>query len=182
MTGLFKQPPVIVVLFKIQIMNKINNLISSRWSPYSFADRTIDNVDIESLFKAASTAPSSYNEQPWLFSYAVKSDAEKFNRYLDVLVESNRIWASGAYMIVITLARNELSLNGKINKYAFHDTGMATATFIAQATSLGLAAHIMGGFNNSKARDLLNLQEGVEVVHVMAVGYRGTNPVCLRIF
>ncbi len=156
-------------------MSKIVDAIGLRWSPYSFSDKSISADDIESLFKAASMAPSSYNEQPWLFSYATSDNIEKFEAYSSIMVESNRVWASKAHMLVVSLARRFSSYSGKPNKYALHDTGMATANLLAQATHLGLSCHIMGGFSESRARQILNLEDDVEVVAVIAVGYKGEN-------
>ena len=72
----------------------INDLIAKRWSPYSFANRSVSDEDLRSLFEAARWAPSSYNEQPWSFIVAKKEDAEEFARVLSCLVESEMGWSS----------------------------------------------------------------------------------------
>jgi nitroreductase len=43
----------------------IHELLTARWSPYAFDDRSVAIADLRSLFEAARWAPSSYNEQPW---------------------------------------------------------------------------------------------------------------------
>src|SRR6476646_4321273 len=43
----------------------VHDLIASRWSPYSFANQSVSDQDLRSLFEAARWAASSFNEQPW---------------------------------------------------------------------------------------------------------------------
>ena len=67
----------------------IHDLIASRWSPYSFADRSVSDEDMRALFEAARWAASSYNEQPWSYIVAKKEETSEFERLLSCLVEVN---------------------------------------------------------------------------------------------
>ncbi len=71
----------------------VHELIANRWSPYGFADRPVSPEDLRSLFEAARSAPSSYNEQPWRYLVATKANPEQFARLLSCLVEANQAWA-----------------------------------------------------------------------------------------
>ena len=42
------------------------------------------------------------------------------------LEESNRLWARGAWALIVTLARTKFVSRERPNKYAFHDTGMGS--------------------------------------------------------
>lgn len=92
---------------------------------------------------------------------------------LSCLAESNQVWAKKAPVLFLSVAKKEYDLNGKPNKHAWHDVGMATANLLLQATELDLHVHLMGGFDAEKARTLLGIAEGFEPVSMGAVGYLG---------
>jgi nitroreductase len=151
----------------------IHELIERRWSPRAFADRGVDNATLCSLLEAARWAPSSYNEQPWSFLVATKDDAGEFERLLSCLVEFNAGWAQHAPVLMLSVAALQLQRNGKPNRHAFHDVGLAVENLVLQATALGLEAHQMAGFDVDKARELYQIPETHEPVAVIALGYPG---------
>lgn len=154
-------------------MRNILDIIEKRWSPYSFSSGYIEDEKIETLMAAAGRAPSANNEQPWLFLYTTMENKEKFDVFLEFLTESNRVWAKNAYAIIISFARLNSSYSGKPNRYAFHDTGMAVANLLTQASSMNIFIHQMGGYSIEKVRDYFKLKDDVEPVAVMTVGYIG---------
>ena len=79
----------------------VHDLIAARWSPYSFADRSIGDEDLRSLLEAARWAASSYNEQPWRYIIAKREDAHEFERLLSCLVEANQVWAKSASALAL---------------------------------------------------------------------------------
>jgi nitroreductase len=151
----------------------ILEIIKERWSPCALSSTTVEEFKLKAMFEAAGYAPSSNNEQPWIFVYTTQQDGQIFNDYVDFLNESNRIWAKEAYALVISMARTRYSKNNKINRYAFHDTGMAVANMILQALALDIYVHQMGGFSIEKVKDYFKLDESIEPIAVMAVGYMG---------
>lgn len=54
-----------------------------------------------------------------------------------------------------------------------HDLGAAMALMAVQATTLGLAAHQMAGFDWVKAREAFAIPETYAMGSVMALGYQG---------
>src|SRR4026207_2582707 len=91
----------------------IQDPISNRWSPYAFADRSVSEADLRSLFEAARWAASSYNEQPWSYIVAKRSDPEAFQRMVSCLVEGNQPWAKAAPVLAIGCASLNFTRNGK---------------------------------------------------------------------
>src|SRR2546430_13591658 len=81
----------------------IHNLLAERWSPYAFADRPVAAADLRSLFEAARWAPSSYNEQPWTYFVATKTDPPEFERLLACLAEGNRAWAKAVPVLALAV-------------------------------------------------------------------------------
>ena len=151
----------------------IHDLLRRRWSPRAFSDRRVDPAIMRSLLEAARWAPSSYNEQPWSFIVATKDDTAEFSRLLSCLVEGNIQWAQYAPVLMVSVARLYFEDDGKPNRHAFHDVGLAVANLIVQATALGLVVHQMAGIFPDKIRELYGIPEGYEAVAGIALGYPG---------
>jgi nitroreductase len=151
----------------------IHELIARRWSPYAFADRTVSEEDLRSLFEAARWAASSYNEQPWSYIVAAKANAEEHERLVSCLVEGNQAWAKAAPVVGIGCTRLHFVRNGKPNAAAVHDLGLASATLTLEATARGLHVHQMIGILPERARELYRIPEGVQPLTGLAIGYVG---------
>ena len=149
----------------------INDLISKRWSPYAFADRAVSPNDLRSLFEAARWSASSYNEQPWRYIVAAKSDAAAFDKLLSCLVEPNQAWAKAAPVLALGCTSLNFVLNRKPNPAAVHDLGLASATLTLEATARGLFVHQMIGILPDKARELYRIPESMQPVTSLAIGY-----------
>lgn len=151
----------------------ILEIIKERWSPCALSPAPVEEFKLKAMFEAAGYAPSSNNEQPWIFVYTTQQEGNIFHDYTGFLNESNRIWAKEAYALVISMARTRYIKTGKINRFAFHDTGMAVANMLLQALAMDVYVHQMGGFSVEKVKEYFNLDENIEPVAVMAVGYMG---------
>jgi len=151
----------------------IHDLIATRWSPYAFDSRAVSKADVLSLFEAAGWAASSYNEQPWSYLIASQEDLEEFAKLLSCLVEGNRVWAKAAPLLAISVASLNFQLNGKPNKAAIHDLGLAACSLTFEATARGLAVHQMIGILPERVRELYGVPEGYEAVTALAIGYVG---------
>jgi nitroreductase len=152
----------------------ILEIIQERWSPVSFSPAPVEEFKLKAMFEAARFAPSSRNEQPWMFVYTTREDMTVFNAYLNFMDETNSIWAREAYALIISFARMRFKRNDKPNKYAFHDTGMAVTNLLLQALTFDIYVHQMGGYSVEKVKDYFRLDEGIEPVAMMAAGYLGT--------
>lgn len=152
----------------------VHELVSGRWSPYVFdAGRPVSDDDLRSLFEAARWAASSYNEQPWRFIVARRSESEEFERMLSCLVPPNREWAASASALVLTAVSTRFARNDRENRTAQHDLGLAIGNLSLEATSRGIAVHQMAGLDLDRARDAWGVPADVDVVTALAVGYAG---------
>jgi nitroreductase len=149
----------------------IHELVRERWSPVAFADRPVEKEKLLTLLEAARWAPSSFNEQPWAFLVATKENEMEFQRLLGCLVEGNQAWAQYAPVLMISLAKLHFEHNGKPNRHALHDVGLAAENLALQAVALGLQAHQMAGIEVEKIRERYAVPEGWEPVAGIAVGY-----------
>ncbi len=151
------------------VMEEIKNRRSKR----AYAETPIQAEVIHSLFEAARWAPSSMNEQPWTYLYATKDQPELWNTLVSVLNESNKVWASKAPLLILSLYRKNLLRNNLPNGSAKYDLGGANAFLSLQATHHGLNVHQMGGYDRTKAKELLNIPDHYDFGVIMAVGYPG---------
>jgi len=147
--------------------------IQIRRSKRAYSDRPIEPEKIQALFEAARWAPSSSNEQPWAYIYATKDQPQLWGKLLDTLVDSNKIWAERAPLLIVSLARKNFVRNAKPNSSALYDLGAANAFLSLQATHLGLNVHQMGGFDRQRAKENLNVPDTHEVAVMIAIGYLG---------
>ena len=151
---------------------EIHPLIAARWSPRGFADRPIDPATLRSLFEAARWATSCFNEQPWRFVVADRSNPEQFNRILGTLMPKNQEWAKTAWVLAISAGKKTFTHNGSPDRFGMHDAGSALANLMIQATAVGLHVHAMGGFDAAAARTEFGIPEDFEVGAAIAIGYK----------
>lgn len=149
----------------------MNSLLEKRYSPRDFdASHEISAEEAISLIQAAQIAPSSYNEQPWKFFYALRQNTDGFARLYDTIMDGNKPWSGDVSMLVCGVAKKHFDRNGKPNRHASYDLGQAVMSMVVQASDLGLHAHQMGGFSTSKAGEALGLDENWDPFVMVAIG------------
>ena len=154
----------------------IQPLLAERWSPYGFDSRPVPDEDLRSLLEAARWAASSYNEQPWSFVLARREDPGEFERLLSCLLEGNRTWAREAPVLAIAVTKRTFARNGKPNKAAEHDLGLATGNLTVEATARGLSVHAMIGIDPDRAREVYGIPDDADAFTGLAIGYAAPDP------
>ncbi len=165
-------------LTKLQTSSTIEapvlGVIENRRSLRAYSHKPVEEEKIKVLFEAARWAPSSMNEQPWVYVYATKNQEELYSILLEALNESNRFWAKEAPLVIFSMTRRNHLRNGMVNHSAKYDLGAANAFLSLQATEFGLNVHQMGGYDRYKLFTRLNISAEVyEPGVVMAIGYPG---------
>lgn len=150
----------------------INPLILNRWSPRSMTGEELNDEDIMSLFEAARWAPSSFNNQPWRFIYA-KRNTGYWDRLFNLLADTNKSWAKNAALLAVVISRKNFEFNGKPARTHQFDAGSAWENLALEASSRGIVAHGMQGFDYEKARTELGIPADFEVMAMIAIGKRG---------
>ena len=151
----------------------IHELIASRWSPYCFSTKPVAAADLHAIVEAARWAPSSYNEQPWRYILAQSSDRVAYEKLLSCLVDGNQAWAKYAPVLTIGVVVTMFARNGKPNRAAQHDVGLAAGNICAEATARGLYVHQMIGIVPERVRELYGVPAEAEPLTAIAIGYRG---------
>ncbi len=134
--------------------------------------RPVDSQVLMQLFEAARWAPSGGNLQPWRFAFAL-AGTPAFEDFWNLLAEGNRPWCRRAGALIVVASRTTRG-NGKPNRTHALDTGAAWMSLALQGSRLGLVVHGMGGFDEARAAVVTNLPAGVEIQHMIAVGYPGS--------
>ena len=151
----------------------INPLILNRWSPRSMTGEELDDDTIMSLFEAARWAPSSYNNQPWRFIYAKRNTPQHWNKLFNLLVEPNKAWTKNAALLVVVISGKNFEYNEKYSITHQYDAGAAWENLALEASSRGLVAHGMQGFDYEKARISLEIPDNFDVMAMIAIGKKG---------
>ena len=151
----------------------IQSVLAERWSPYAFAERDVADEDLRALLEAARWAPSSYNEQPWRYILARRADAQAHAQLVSCLVEGNQVWAKNAPVLMIGIAVMTFARNGKPNKAAHHDLGLAAGNLCVEATARGLIVHQMIGIVPERVRELYKVPAEAEPLTGLAIGHPG---------
>lgn len=146
--------------------------LKKRWSPRAFGERPVSDDDLNSLFEAARWAASSFNEQPWRFVVARKND-EHYQQLFEGLMQGNKDWAWTAPVLGAAFVNKYFKKNGKFNRVAYHDLGLAMGNLTVEATRRGLAVHMMGGIIPENLYQNFNVdQEQYDAVHMFVIGYQ----------
>jgi len=149
----------------------IHELLQRRWSTRAFSTQPLEQETLRPVFEAARWAPSSGNGQPWSFLVARREQTEEFEKLASVLVPGNA-WALKAGALVLSVAALDRT-PGKPNKHAWHDVGLATENLALQAFSMGLAVHMMAGFDAERARELFAIPDRWDPAAMIALGHPG---------
>ncbi len=150
----------------------IDTFFLDRWSPRAFTEETIDQATMLTILDAAHWAPSSGNNQPWRFIYALRG-TPYFPVLVDILSPGNQRWAQNAAALMIVVSKTyRVASNGERRLAYTHsyDTGAAWFSVICQAMKLGYHAHGMEGFDKEKAVEALGIPEGYRAEAAAAIG------------
>lgn len=152
----------------------IHDLIANRWTSLAFdVNRPVTHEQILTLLEAARWAPSCNNVQPWRYLVFNKATAaESWQQAFSCLAEGNQVWVNNAPVLLLATTHNFFTHNGQPNRWAQHDCGAASENICLQATSMGLMAHQMGGFDPHKAHELFGIPNDFTCMSMIAIGYQ----------
>lgn len=155
------------------IQAPVDATIANRWSGRAYdANQAVSHAQVVSLLEAARWAPSCYGDQPWRFVLWNKgADAKAWQQAFDCLAPSNQSWAKDAPVLLLVCADTLFNHNQQANRWAQYDTGAAAENLCLQASSMGLMAHQMGGFNAEQARERFGVPEQYIPMTMICVGY-----------
>lgn len=158
-------------------MENVLDIIKNRRSIRNFEDREVPPEVLGQLLEAVRWSPSWANTQCW--EVIVVKDLEikkslqetmgKGNPATRAIVEApivigicGKLQSSGYYKGEVTT---------KLGDWFMYDVGLATQSLCLTAHALGLGTVIAGLFDHDKAKEVLQIPEGIELVSLIPTGY-----------
>ncbi|MFH0882707.1 MAG: nitroreductase family protein [bacterium] len=150
------------------------DLLRGRRSTRSIDSRPLPEEVVQDLIEAVRLTPSCANNQPWRYIFA-ESENER-QRISEAFIGANAAWAPRGALIVCGYSRaSEDCRNEDGREYHQFDLGMATMNMMLAATSHGLVARPMGGFNPDVIRRLYGLDPEDQPLVMVSIGRPGAN-------
>lgn len=122
---------------------------------------------IKEVATLAARSASCANKQPWRFIFV--KDKQVLEQLHEALSGGN-YWAKNASMLIAVFSKPEFDCIVGEREYYLFDTGMATALLMLSIVNKGLVAHAMAGFDDAKAKQVLNIPEDMTLITLIAVG------------
>ena len=159
-----------------------DEVLATRRSVRSYdASKTISEAEVRELLVATQEAPSWANQQP--SKYYVAMSPEKVEAVSNLVGERNKQNIAGApVLIVCTYEKGKSGFfqgqqtNEIGDGWGAYDNGLSNAYFILAARAKGYDTLIMGMRDSDKLRKLFNIPAGEEVMAVISLGYRASEP------
>jgi nitroreductase len=162
--------------FKDVLMD-FKELMLARRSVRKYKQKPVDRNVLEDLAEAVRLAPSASNQQPWRLvlvdepglcrqvAEATFSGVVSFNRF-----------ALGAPVLAVLCREKPRVLNrigGMIKKldWTLVDTGIAAEHLCLQAAELGLGTCMLGWFNETRIKRLLEIPRTTSIGLVITIGW-----------
>ncbi|HKL93108.1 MAG: nitroreductase family protein [Bacteroidales bacterium] len=150
-------------------------LVKIRQSVRSYVDTPVEKEKIVQCLEAARLSPSANNAQSWKFVVIDRPDLKEAVAECASGMGMNKFTHQSPVLVAVVLERsNLLSKVGSLvqnKEYALLDIGMAVNQFCLQAADLGLGTCILGWFNESKVKKLLNVPLVKRIPLLISVGY-----------
>jgi glutaredoxin-dependent peroxiredoxin len=152
--------------------NPVLEILNNRYAGRAITGDPLDDQIMADLKEAVRLTPSCFNNQPWRFLWLTGKDA--LDKAAGTLAPSNRNWAERAPLLVIGYSRVEDDCAMKDGRqYHTFDLGMSVMNLLLAATTHGLAARPMAGFNPAKVKEAFGLAEDEQPLVVIAIGRPG---------
>jgi len=145
----------------------IKDAIEARRAYRSLKHREITDGLIADLAESAALAPSCFNKQPWRFVFV--DDKVVLEKIFTAMSVGNE-WTFDASMVIAVFSEKKLDCVIKERHYYLFDTGMAVAFLMLRATELGLVAHPIAGYDEEKAKSILNIPAGMRLITLVIAG------------
>ncbi|OYT28066.1 nitroreductase [Thermoplasmatales archaeon ex4572_165] len=147
----------------MEFSDVINNRVSTR----SFLQKIVSDEDILYILECAQKAPSWMNKQCWRFIVIKKQNIIKEIAKTNII---NR-WLKQAPVIIVACADPKQSgYNNEIGYYIV-DVAIAFEHLILAATNRDLGTCWIGGFDEKKIKEILEIPPRIKIVAMTPVGH-----------
>ncbi|MBQ6179692.1 MAG: nitroreductase family protein [Bacteroidales bacterium] len=160
-----------------------DDVLATRRSIRDFdASKEVTEAQVREILTAAQDAPSWTNSQPSRYYVAISPD--KADAVRELIGERNKQSTKGAPVFIVSTFVKGLSgfSRGKIfneigDGWGAYDNGLGNAYLVLKARAMGFDTLIMGMRDSDALRALFGIPDGEEVMAVIALGHRASDPV-----
>ena len=158
------------------------DVLRDRRSVRNYEDKKIPDHVLETVLDAVKWSPSWANTQCW--EIIVVKDVGIKEKLQTVMDKTNPAWKSlvAAPMVLALCGKLESSgyykgkVTTKFGDWFLFDLGLATQTLCLAAQDQGLGTVITGMFDQDKAKDILKVPAGYELVSLIPLGFPSKIP------
>ncbi|MCP4354478.1 MAG: nitroreductase [Proteobacteria bacterium] len=160
-------------------MNDILEVLKSRRTVRNYKSKPLKEELLKKVIEAVQCSQSWNNSQCW--EIVVIENPEIRKKIQETVPSKNPSYRAIVESSVL------IALCGKTKKSGFfgdeqgsvlgdwmmYDLGIATQNLCNEAHSLGLGTSVVGWFDHTKAKEIINVPEGYELVSLIPLGYPG---------
>jgi nitroreductase len=145
--------------------------IEVRRAKRALSEKKIPEEVIERIMRAATYAPSCFNNQPWRFLVVTEDDKLED---MHAALSGGNYWAKKAPVIVAVITKPDLDAELSDRRgYAVLGCGLAMENLMLQAFKEGAIGHAMAGFDPFVVKEKFSIPEEFIVIALIAIGYPG---------
>jgi len=152
-------------------------LVNNRQSVRGYKPDMVEKEKLDRILEAGRLSPSACNAQPWKF--IVVDNPELKNKIADAT--SNKVIGINHFTkqapIHIVVVMESANFNSKFGSFVkdknlpLIDIGITAAHVCLQATAEGLGTCILGWFNETSVKKLLNIPKSRRPILIITLGY-----------
>jgi len=146
---------------------EFESVIKSRESIRDYADKKVEDEKINFVLECARLSPSWANKQCWQF--IVVKDIKIIKDLSKTIIINH--WLKNAPVIIVACGDPKQSGSRNDIDYFIVDVSIALENLVLAATDKGLGTCWIGGFNEKKVKDILEIPENIRVVALTPLGY-----------
>jgi nitroreductase len=152
-------------------------LVNERQSDRKYHDKPVEEEKLNRCLEAARLAPSACNAQPWKFIVVTDPDLKDSlaRQTTGKLVPINHFTRQAPVHVVLVMEKPNLASRFgelvKDKKYTLMDVGIAASHFCLQAAAEGLGTCMIGWFNETGVRKLLDIPGDKRPMLIITLGY-----------
>ena len=161
----------------MNLSDQFNHLVTNRQSVRAYTNQPVDKEQLERILESARLAPSACNAQPWKF--IVVDNPEIKNKLADttsskVLGINHFTKQAPVHIVVVMEGANFNSNFGSLVKrkhFPLIDIGIAAEHICLAATAEGLGSCMIGWFDETAVKKLLNIPKSKRPVLIITLGH-----------
>ena len=156
---------------------EFSDLLQTRQSTRAFLPNPVDGDSLAKILSCLNSVPSAGNLQSYEI-LVVRDPALKAEIGAATTACAEPVSQAPLALVFIANAfRSGLKYGERgIGLFCIQDTTIAATYIMLAATDLGFASLWVGGFNNPKVSNLLNLGQGQWPIVIMPIGYPNEKP------